>query len=66
MKANPDKFQAIAIGPKTNKYNLSFDLNNFLTVLKNFLRDHKLPILTLINCVGDSQMLLINPLKLLQ
>ena len=26
MKANPDKFQAIAIGPKTNKHNLSFDL----------------------------------------
>jgi hypothetical protein len=26
MKANPDKFQAIAIGPKTNKHNLFFDL----------------------------------------
>jgi hypothetical protein len=26
MKANPDKFQAIAIGPKTNKHSLSFDL----------------------------------------
>ena len=26
MKANPDKFQAIAIGPKTNRHNLSFDL----------------------------------------
>ena len=26
MNANPDKFQAIAIGPKTNKHNLSFDL----------------------------------------
>jgi hypothetical protein len=26
MKANPDKFQAIAIGPKINKHNLSFDL----------------------------------------
>ena len=26
MKANQDKFQAIAIGPKTNKHNLSFDL----------------------------------------
>ena len=26
MKANADKFQAIAIGPKTNKHNLSFDL----------------------------------------
>ena len=23
MKANPDKFQAIVIGPKTNKHNLS-------------------------------------------
>jgi hypothetical protein len=29
MKANPDKFQAISItiGPKTNRHNLSFDLN---------------------------------------
>ena len=26
MKANPDKFQAIAIGPKTNRHNLFFDL----------------------------------------
>ena len=26
MKANPDTFQAIAIGPKTNKHNLSLDL----------------------------------------
>jgi hypothetical protein len=26
MKANPDKFQVIAIGPKTNRHNLSFDL----------------------------------------
>ena len=27
MKANPDKFQAIAIGKKTNKHNLTFNLN---------------------------------------
>jgi len=27
MKANPDKFQAIAIGKKTNKYKLTFNLN---------------------------------------
>ena len=27
MKANPDKFQAIAIGKKTNKHNLTFKLN---------------------------------------
>ena len=26
MKANPDKFQAITIGIKTNSHNLSFDL----------------------------------------
>jgi hypothetical protein len=26
MKANPDKFQAIAIGPNTNRHNFSFDL----------------------------------------
>ena len=26
MKANPDKFQAIAIGKKTNSLNLTFDL----------------------------------------
>jgi hypothetical protein len=26
MKANPNKFQAIPIGPKTNRHNLSFDL----------------------------------------
>ena len=26
MKANPDKYQAISIGPKTNGHNLSFDL----------------------------------------
>ena len=26
MKANPDKFQAIAIGPNTNRHNLSLDL----------------------------------------
>ena len=26
MKANPDKFQAIAIGPKTNRHNLSIHL----------------------------------------
>jgi hypothetical protein len=24
MKANPDKFQAVAIGPKTNRQNMSF------------------------------------------
>ena len=27
IKANPDKFQAIAIGKKTNKHNLTFNLN---------------------------------------
>ena len=27
MKANPDKFQAIVIGKKTNKHNLTFNLN---------------------------------------
>jgi hypothetical protein len=27
MKANPDKIQAIAIGKKTNKHNLTFNLN---------------------------------------
>jgi hypothetical protein len=27
IKANPDKFQAIAIGKNTNKYNLTFSLN---------------------------------------
>jgi hypothetical protein len=27
MKANPDKFQAIAIGKKTKSQNLSFNLN---------------------------------------
>jgi hypothetical protein len=27
MKANPDKFHAIAIGKKTNKHNLTFNLN---------------------------------------
>ena len=27
MKANPDKFRAIAIGKKTNKHNLTFNLN---------------------------------------
>jgi hypothetical protein len=27
MKANPDKFQAIAIGKKTNKHKLTFNLN---------------------------------------
>jgi hypothetical protein len=26
MKANPDKFQAIAIGKKANSLNLTFDL----------------------------------------
>jgi hypothetical protein len=36
MKANPDKFQAIAIGPKTNKHNLSFDLKgNKITCEEN-------------------------------
>ena len=35
-KANPDKFQAIAIGPKTNKHNLSFDLKgNKITCEEN-------------------------------
>ena len=28
MQANPDKFQAIAIGPKTQKSNISFNVNN--------------------------------------
>jgi hypothetical protein len=40
--------------------------NVFINDIFHFVQDHKLPILTLINCVGDSQMLLINPLKLLQ
>ena len=36
MKANPDKFQAIAIGPNTNKHNLSFDLKgNKITCEEN-------------------------------
>ena len=36
MKANPDKFQAIVIGPKTNRHNLSFDLKgNKITCEKN-------------------------------
>ena len=36
MKANPDKFQAIAIGPKTNQHNLSFDLKgNKITCEEN-------------------------------
>ena len=36
MKANPDKFQAIAIGPKTNRHNLSFDLKgNKITCEEN-------------------------------
>ena len=36
MKANPDKFQAIAIGPKTNRNNLSFDLKgNKITCEEN-------------------------------
>jgi hypothetical protein len=36
MKAHPDKFQAIAIGPKTNKHNLSFDLKgNNITCEEN-------------------------------
>jgi hypothetical protein len=36
MKANPDKFQAIAIGSKTNKHNLSFDLKgNKITCEEN-------------------------------
>ena len=36
MKANPDKFQAIAIGAKTNKHNLSFDLKgNKITCEEN-------------------------------
>jgi hypothetical protein len=28
MKANPDKFQAIAIGKKTKNENISFNLNH--------------------------------------
>ena len=28
MQANPDKFQAIAIEPKTQKLNISFNVNN--------------------------------------
>ena len=36
MKANAYKFQAIAIGPKTNKHNLSFDLKgNKITCEEN-------------------------------
>ena len=36
MKANPDKFQAIAIGPKTNKHKLSFYLKgNKITCKEN-------------------------------
>jgi hypothetical protein len=36
MKTNPDKFQAIAIGPKTNRHNLSFDLKgNKITCEEN-------------------------------
>ena len=36
IKANPDKFQAIAIGPKTNRHNLSFDLTgNKITCEEN-------------------------------
>ena len=36
MKANPYKFQAIAIGPKTNRHNLSFDLKgNKITCEEN-------------------------------
>jgi hypothetical protein len=36
MKANSDKFQAIAIGPKTNRHNLSFDLKgNQITCEEN-------------------------------
>jgi hypothetical protein len=36
MEANPDKFQAIAIGPKANKHKLSFDLKgNKITCEEN-------------------------------
>jgi hypothetical protein len=37
MKANPDKFQAIAIGPKTNRHNLSFDLKGNKLHVKKML-----------------------------
>jgi hypothetical protein len=36
MKANPDKFQAIAIGKNTYSKNISFNLNgNIINVLVN-------------------------------
>jgi hypothetical protein len=36
MKPNSDEFQAIAIGPKTNRHNLSFDLKgNKITCEEN-------------------------------
>ena len=36
MKTNPDKFQAIAIGPKSNRHNLSFSLKgNKITCEEN-------------------------------
>ena len=36
MKANPDNFQSIAIGKKTNKHNLTFNLNgNNITCVDN-------------------------------
>jgi hypothetical protein len=48
MKANPNKFQDIAIGPKTNKHNLSFDLKgNKITCEENV----KLLGITLIHCL---------------
>jgi hypothetical protein len=37
MKANPNKFQAIAIGPKTNKHNLSFDLKGNKKIYSDLL-----------------------------
>ena len=37
MKANPDEFQAIAIGPKTNRHNLSFDLKEKKLHVKKML-----------------------------
>ena len=33
MKANPDKFQAIAIGKKTNKHNLTFNCEDNVKLL---------------------------------
>jgi hypothetical protein len=57
----PEKLKAAQVSPLFKKNN-SLDKSNYRQCLAN----HKLLILTLINCVGDSQMLLIDPLELLQ